>query len=894
MFVSGNLTVSGNLFLGNTSGDNISVPGVFTTNLVPGTNGTLNLGTEGAKWNTIYANSVTASISGSVNNVNITALSESVNSQLVSVYQTTASLNLFSASVTSSLEKIYESTASLNNFSASVTASLEKLYESTASLNLFSASVTASLEKLYESTASLNDFTASITGAINKLGYFDTEKSLKSYSNSFITSKTLSLGTSATSFFPERLMVDNSGENSFNIATFQTSMQDSYAQINIKNFGSGSSSSTDLILWNDVSTESSSYIDLGINSSNYSAGNVGYGGDGYLYNAANDLYIGSTTTGSHGHLHLFGGNQWKSASITVYGDGKIGVNTDKLNNSATTIPTSGFEVEISGGVKFDNDIHIVGNISSSIIASLQSSTASLNLFSASVTASLEKLYESTASLNTFSSSTLSRLSNLETTSGSHNGRLSNLESKSASVDISLVEINSYTSSLKTAFEFTGSNVTILGDLNVRGTQTIVDSTTVQIGDNILELNGTGTTNGGIHVKDATSPNNATGSLIWDTTTDYWIAGVKGIETKVLVAGGDNVFTSSLQLTEINSTTASLNLFSASVTASLEKIYESTASLNQTTASLNLFSASVTASLEKLYESTASLNSFSASVTASLEKIYESTASLNLYTQSVNTDLGNIHQSTASLNLFSASVTASLEKIYESTASLNLFSASVTASLVSIYQTTASLNLFSASVTSSLEKIYESTSSLNLFSASVTSSLEKLYESTASLNLFSASVTASLEKIYESTSSLNLFSASVTASLEKIYQTTSSLNVATESLQLFSSSALLRLLSLETETGSLEGRFTTLAQVTGSIHQFTSSLNTYTGATEIRLDDLEYTASISIGAGLAASFTVINQFTASTNTRLNGLELYSASYAQYFTYSGSEFHIDFNV
>ena len=61
-----------------------------------------------------------------------------------------------------------------------------------------------------------------------------------------------------------------------------------------------------------------------------------------------------------------------------------------------------------------------------------------------------------------------------------------------------------------------------------------------------------------------------------------------------------------------------------------------------------------------------------------------------------------------------------------------------------------------------------------------------------------------------------------------------------------------------------------------------------------MDDLEYTASISVGAGLAAEFTKINQFTASANTRLDALELYSASYAQYFTYSGSQFHIDFNV
>jgi hypothetical protein len=61
-----------------------------------------------------------------------------------------------------------------------------------------------------------------------------------------------------------------------------------------------------------------------------------------------------------------------------------------------------------------------------------------------------------------------------------------------------------------------------------------------------------------------------------------------------------------------------------------------------------------------------------------------------------------------------------------------------------------------------------------------------------------------------------------------------------------------------------------------------------------LDLLEYTASISVGAGLAASFDVINAYTASTNIRLNALEAYSASYAQYFTYSGSQYHIDFNV
>ena len=96
----------------------------------------------------------------------------------------------------------------------------------------------------------------------------------------------------------------------------------------------------------------------------------------------------------------------------------------------------------------------------------------------------------------------------------------------------------------------GNNLTVVGDLDVQGTTTTVDSTTVQIGDNIIELNGTGATNGGIHVKDATAPNTDTGSLIWDSTNDYWAAGIKDSEIKVLLAGGDGVFSGSAQVSGI--------------------------------------------------------------------------------------------------------------------------------------------------------------------------------------------------------------------------------------------------------------------------------------------------------------------------------------------------------
>jgi hypothetical protein len=90
-------------------------------------------------------------------------------------------------------------------------------------------------------------------------------------------------------------------------------------------------------------------------------------------------------------------------------------------------------------------------------------------------------------------------------------------------------------------------VTVLGNLDVQGTTTTVDSTTVQIGDNIIELNGSGVTNGGIYVSDPTAPNTDTGSFIWDSTNDYWTAGIKGSEIKVLLAEGDGVISGSSQV-----------------------------------------------------------------------------------------------------------------------------------------------------------------------------------------------------------------------------------------------------------------------------------------------------------------------------------------------------------
>jgi hypothetical protein len=146
-----------------------------------------------------------------------------------------------------------------------------------------------------------------------------------------------------------------------------------------------------------------------------------------------------------------------------------------------------------------------------------------------------------SSLNSYTSSQDTKNSSFETYTASIDSELDRIQESTAS-------LNTYTSSLKTALELTGSNVVVLGDLSVRGTTTSVNSTTIQLGDNIIELNGSGVANGGLLVKDSTGASTISGSLLWDTTNDYWKSGINGSESKILLAGGDSIVSGSSQIT----------------------------------------------------------------------------------------------------------------------------------------------------------------------------------------------------------------------------------------------------------------------------------------------------------------------------------------------------------
>lgn len=90
----------------------------------------------------------------------------------------------------------------------------------------------------------------------------------------------------------------------------------------------------------------------------------------------------------------------------------------------------------------------------------------------------------------------------------------------------------------TAIIIADSSVTVEGNLRVRGTTTTVNSETITVDDNILELNSntaaTPTENGGIEINRGSSTN---AQLIWNEGTDSWQAGLSG-SLKGLVLKGD--------------------------------------------------------------------------------------------------------------------------------------------------------------------------------------------------------------------------------------------------------------------------------------------------------------------------------------------------------------------
>jgi len=166
-----------------------------------------------------------------------------------------------------------------------------------------------------------------------------------------------------------------------------------------------------------------------------------------------------------------------------------------------------------------------------------------------------------------------------------NGTQSLVDLVGGGVDAGVSDLNNFTASLLDSLELTGSNLTVKGDLNVLGTFTSLRSETVVIDDNIIELNGSEETYGGLLIKDPTQPNQVSGSLLWDTTNDRWIAGPLGSEENIVVESELTTLSSSLS--------SSINELSQSVSSSFDQVNTDLTDLSSSlSSSINDLSSSV--------------------------------------------------------------------------------------------------------------------------------------------------------------------------------------------------------------------------------------------------------------------------------------------------------------
>lgn len=147
-------------------------------------------------------------------------------------------------------------------------------------------------------------------------------------------SGSLGIGTSTfNATHPEKLVVDAGTTTSVNAIVGKGSI-DNYLQLNIQNNSGGANASSDVVATANNGSETTNYVDMGINSGGNSSGVMGTANDAYLYNIGQNLLIG-TGSSSKSLVFMTGGtNQSSNERMRIDGNGKVGI-------GANTIPEGG-------------------------------------------------------------------------------------------------------------------------------------------------------------------------------------------------------------------------------------------------------------------------------------------------------------------------------------------------------------------------------------------------------------------------------------------------------------------------------------------------------------------------------------------------------------------------
>jgi hypothetical protein len=150
------------------------------------------------------------------------------------------------------------------------------------------------------------------------------------------------IGTSTfNSTYPEKLVVDAGTTTSVNAIVGKGSIN-SYLQLNIQNQSNGSSASSDVVATSDNGSETTNYVDMGINSSTNNSGVMGNANDAYLYNIGQNFLLGTGSTSKSLVFMTGGTTQSSNERMRIDGNGKVGIG----NTSPTEV------LDVTGNLKF--------------------------------------------------------------------------------------------------------------------------------------------------------------------------------------------------------------------------------------------------------------------------------------------------------------------------------------------------------------------------------------------------------------------------------------------------------------------------------------------------------------------------------------------------------------
>ena len=233
--------------------------------------------------------------------------------------------------------------------------------------NVIAASFTGSLF----GTASFATTAASILGGkATHIPYFITDTTLATSSLYQSGSSTVIINQdNATTANPEALYVWQPSSTSINVISGKGNLNN-YLQLNIQNTNQGVSASSDVVATANNGTETTNYIDMGINSENYSQNYIGAANDAYLYSTGNDLHIGNATPNKP--LQFFVGG----TDVDIYNKLQLNPNNQHIMSGSLEISGS---VNVrsrltSSGLLTNGNNTILGNTTMSGSSTIQGTT----------------------------------------------------------------------------------------------------------------------------------------------------------------------------------------------------------------------------------------------------------------------------------------------------------------------------------------------------------------------------------------------------------------------------------------------------------------------------------------------------------------------------------------